>query len=77
MLQTDQPMPSISTYTDPEVNADGSIDIYFGLNAPAGKEKNWIQTVPGRGWTMIFRLYGPLEAFYDQTWKLNDIEKIQ
>jgi hypothetical protein len=74
MLQTSQPMPSISSYTNPEVNADGSVDIYFGPKAPAGKEKNWIETVPDKGWTMIFRIYGPLEPFYKQTWKLNDIK---
>ena len=77
MLQTSQPMPSISTYTEPEVNADGSVDVYFGPNPPQGKEKNWIETVPNRGWTMIFRLYGPLDAFFDQSWKLNDIELVK
>ena len=77
MIQTSQPMPSISTYTNPEVNADGSIDLYFGPKAPAGKEKNWIETIPGKGWTGIFRLYGPLEPFFEQTWRLNDIELVK
>jgi hypothetical protein len=31
-----------------EKNTDGSYDVYFGPTAPAGKEKNWIQTVPGK-----------------------------
>jgi hypothetical protein len=69
-------MPAISSSTDPEINADGSVDIYFGPKAPTGKKKNWIETTPGKGWTGIFRLYGPLEAFYKQTWKLNDIELV-
>ena len=30
------------------MNADSSSDIYFGPKAPAGKESNWIQTVPGQ-----------------------------
>ena len=42
-------------------NADGSVDIYFGPKAPKGQENNWVQTVPGKGWSTIFRLYGPLE----------------
>ncbi len=63
MLQTSQRQPTASTYTNPEVNADGSVDIYFGPKAPAGKERNWIETVPGKDWTMIFRLNGPL-AFW-------------
>ena len=40
---------------------DGSVDVYFGPVAPKGKESNWVQTVPGKGWNMLFRLYGPLE----------------
>ena len=39
----------------------GSVDVYFGPKAPAGKESNWIQTMPGKGWNTILRLYGPLE----------------
>ena len=50
-------------------NADGSVDLYFGPAAPAGKEKNWMQTVPGKGWNTILRLYGPLEPWFDKTWR--------
>ncbi|WP_342051137.1 MULTISPECIES: DUF1214 domain-containing protein [unclassified Cupriavidus] len=56
-------------------NADGSIDLYFGPNAPAGKEKNWLRTLPGKGYFVILRLYSPEEAFFSQTWKPGDIEK--
>jgi hypothetical protein len=58
-------------------NADGSIDLYFGPTAPNGKEKNWIKTVPGRGFFMYFRAYGPTQVFFDKTWRLNDIEKVK
>jgi hypothetical protein len=54
-------------------NADGSIDIYFGPKAPLGKEANWIRTVPGKGWFTIFRLYGPLQAWFDRAWVPDDI----
>jgi hypothetical protein len=76
-LQNGQPFPSVSKYTGPAVNADGSIDVYFGPEAPAGKEKNWIRTVPGKGWFPIFRFYGPQPSLYDQTWKLSDIEALR
>jgi hypothetical protein len=76
ILRSDQAFPSVSTYTDPQVNADGSIDIWFGPSAPAGQEKNWIQTVPGKGWFTLFRFYGPLEPFFDKSWKPGDIEKV-
>ena len=77
-LQTDQRLPSLSS-EDKSVqqNADGSYDIYFGAEAPAGKESNWIQTVPGKGWNVLFRLYGPLEAFFDKTWRPGEIERIE
>ena len=73
-LKNGQKFPSVSKYTDPKVNADGSVDIYFGPEMPAGQEKNWIKTVPGKGWFPIFRFYGPLEPLFEKTWKLNDIE---
>jgi hypothetical protein len=46
-------------------NADGSYDIYFGPKPPTGKESNWLQTVPGKGWNVILRLYGPLQPCFD------------
>ena len=58
-------------------NAEGSVDLYFAPVAPRGFEKNWIPTVQGRAWFTWFRLYAPLEAYLDKTWKLPDIEKIK
>ena len=59
-------------------NADGSVDLYFGPEAPAGKpESNWIKTVPGKGWFTYFRLYGPTQPYFDRSWVLPDIEEIQ
>ena len=77
MLQVGKPMPAISSYTDPEINDDGSVDIYFGPKAPEGKERNWIQTDPDTGWSPIFRLYGPLQPFFEKSWKLNDVELVE
>jgi hypothetical protein len=74
-LKNGQKFPSVSKYGDPKANADGSVDIYFGPEMPPGQEKNWVQTVPGKGWFPIFRFYGPLEPLYDKTWVLNDIER--
>ena len=76
-LQNSQPFPSVSMYTVPKTNDDGTIDIYFGPYCPAGQEKNWIETLPDRGWFPIFRLYSPLEPFFDKSWKLPDIEKVK
>jgi hypothetical protein len=75
-LQNGQPLPSVSQYGEPTVNTDGSVDIFFGPEMPQGQERNWIRTVPGRGWFPIFRFYGPLEPFFDKSWKLNDVEEL-
>ena len=58
-------------------NADGSVDIYMGPNAPKGFEKNWIPTVPGRGWFTLFRFYAPTEAYFDKSWPLPAIELVK
>jgi hypothetical protein len=57
-------------------NEDGSVDIYVGPTAPAGFEKNWIPTVPGRNWFAYFRFYQPTEAYFDRSWPLPDFEQI-
>jgi hypothetical protein len=79
ILRSAQPFPSVSTYTKPVANTDGSIDIDFGPEAPAGSgtASNWIQTTPGKGWFTLFRFYGPLEPFFDKTWKPNDLVEVK
>jgi hypothetical protein len=31
--------------------------------------------VPGKGWFPMMRFYGPREAYYDKTWKLDDVKQ--
>jgi hypothetical protein len=77
MLQTDQPKPDVSSQSGTvETNADGSTDIYFGPTAPDGKADNWIQTIAGKGFFVILRLYSPEAAFFDKTWRPSEIEPI-
>jgi hypothetical protein len=56
---------------------DGSYDVYFGPKPPKGKESNWIQTIPGKGWHMLFRLYGPEQAWFDKTWRPSEVELVE
>jgi hypothetical protein len=59
-----------------QTNADGSVDVWFGPRAPAGKESNWVPTKPDGGFEVLFRLYGPEKPLFDKTWILPDIERI-
>jgi len=77
-LQTSQNFPSKNnTKDDLDVNKDGSVDLYFGPKAPQGHEKNWIETVPSKGFMVLIRLYGPLEPWFDKTWKPGDFEPLK
>ena len=77
-LQTDNPYPNKNNKRDKLIyNEDGSVDLYFGPTAPEGKEINWIQTVPDKAWFVLFRLYGPLQPWFDKTWQLNDFELVK
>ena len=74
-LQTSQDFPSKNNKRDKLiVNKDGSVDLYFGPETPKGKESNWIETVPGKGWFALLRLYGPLEPWFDKTWRPGEFE---
>ena len=75
MLQTSQLFPTVGSQTEGiRQNADGSYDIYFAPNPPEGYENNWIETVPGKGWFVALRMYGPLEAWIEKTWRPGEIE---
>ena len=78
MLQTNQPYPSKQSQRDKNmiVNEDGSVDLYYGPNPPEGMEANWTQTVPGKGWFALLRLYSPTEPWYDKSWRPGEIELI-
>jgi hypothetical protein len=66
-----------STTQGLQKNADGSTDVYFGPQAPTGKDANWIPTRAGGRFEVLFRLYGPQKPLFDKTWVLPDIEKAQ
>ncbi len=79
-LQTDQPLPSVSSQRTPLVkNEDGSVTLYFGPtnSAPEGKEANWLQSVSGKGFFVLFRLYGPLDPWFDKTWQPGDFTLVK
>ena len=69
--------PSRSSQTPGlQKNADGSVDVFFGPVAPAGKESNWVPTSTDAGFEVLFRFYGPEKPLFQKTWKLPDIERL-
>ena len=78
MLRTGQVLPEVSSkMPSTVVNPDTSADVYFGPQPVPGKEANWIQTVPGKGWFVTLRLYAPLEPWFDKTWRPGEIEVVE
>ena len=59
------------------VEEDGSVKVFVGPTVPEGYENNWIQSNPKKGFFVYMRLYGPLETFYDKSWKMPDIKKLK
>lgn len=78
MLETDQKLAGLDS-NNPSVkpNPDGSYTIWFGPKAPEGHEGNWIQTMPGKSYNVLLRLYGPLQPWFDKTWKPGDFELVK
>jgi hypothetical protein len=78
LLETDQKLAGVdSTDKKLKVEADGSVTVWFGPKAPEGQEANWVQTMPGKGWNTLLRLYGPLEPWFDKSWKPGDFELVE
>jgi hypothetical protein len=76
MVQNPSNDAAASSYDKLKVNADGSIDLYFGPAAPTGLESNWRETVPGKGFYPMMRFYSPKAGLFDGTWKLPDVERL-
>jgi hypothetical protein len=78
MLETDQKLAGLDSHKpDLKLNADGSATVWFGPTAPAGHETNWVQTISGKSWNSLLRLYGPLEPWFDKTWRPGDFEPVE
>jgi len=65
---------TVGSLGDPAANADGSVLIYFGPTPEKGKESNWVQTDPAKGFFVVLWFYGPLQGYIDKTRVMNDFE---
>ncbi|WP_297770402.1 DUF1254 domain-containing protein [uncultured Roseovarius sp.] len=78
LLQTDQQFPSMGSKNEGMVvNTDSSVDVWFSPTAPEGHEGNWIQTIPGKGWNVVLRLYEPGQSWFDKTWRPGEVALVK
>jgi hypothetical protein len=77
LINNPQKRAGQSSREDLVKNDDGSFDLYYGPTAPEGKEKNWVQTIPGQGWWVYLRFYAPTKEYFDKSWKMGDFEKVK
>lgn len=82
MLDTPQQFPRAGSQSYPSPSAgtaeDGSTTVWFAPLQPNGVARgNWIQTDPKKGFFVILRLYGPLEPFFDKSWRISEIEPVE
>lgn len=77
LLETDNPYPSLASLTGTvESEDDGSVVLWFGPTPPAGREANWIRTVPNKSWFPMLRLYGPLQPWFDGAWMPSELAEV-
>jgi hypothetical protein len=77
LIDNEQKRSALSSRQEELVkNDDGSYDLYFGPKAPEGKESNWVQTIPGQGWWVYLRFYGPTKEYFDKSWSMGDFEEV-
>ena len=78
ILETDQITGGVdSNLKGMKTSNDDSVTIYFGPKSPIGQENNWVQTMPGTGFNVLLRLYGPLQPWFDKTWRPSDFELVK
>jgi hypothetical protein len=57
--------------------SDRALQSEYGPGKPTGiSDGNWIQTVPGKGWNTLLRLYSPLEPFFTKEWRPSEIDPV-
>ncbi len=78
LLETDQQFAGVDSKSpDLKANEDGSYTVYFAPEPPPGQDGNWVQTMPGKSWSVVLRLYGPLAPWFDKSWRPGEIELVE
>ena len=77
LIQNDQGKSDVSSVQSGlKVEPDGSTKVFVGGSPPEGYENNWIESNPEKGFFVYLRLYGPLEPYFDKSWKMPDVNRV-
>jgi hypothetical protein len=75
-IQTDQARAALRSLFELNDATGDAAELYFGPEPPAGQQDRWIKTIPGKGWFVYFRIYGPEQPAFDGSWQPGDFERI-
>jgi hypothetical protein len=75
-VATDQGKAALRSLFELKDLSGSSVDLHFGPKTPADGEDRWIRTIPGKGWFVYFRIYGPQQPAFDGSWKPGDFEVV-
>ena len=76
-IATDQEQAALrSLFELADLGDAATATLHFGPQVPPDQSGRWIQTIPGTGWFVYFRLYGPEAAAFDGSWKPGDFERV-
>ena len=73
-IQTVQNRPALRSLVEMKDRMGDAVAMYFGPFPPLALERDWVQTIPGKGWFAYLRLYGPVSTAFDGSWKPGDFE---
>jgi len=76
-IQTKQDRAALRSLFERATAKDNSVDLYFGPKEPVGKAGQWVETIPGKGWFVYLRVYGPEETAFNGSWKPGDFEEAE
>ena len=74
LLVTDQIEAGIDSRKDLLMNDDGSVTVTFSAKKPKGKS-NWVQTLPNKGFFVMYRMYSPTQNWHDKKYIIGDLVK--
>jgi hypothetical protein len=73
-IRTEQRRAALRSLFELKDLSGPAADLYFGPDAPRGKDTRWIKTIPDQGWFAYFRIYGPEQGAFDGSWRPGDFE---